>query len=58
VLIEWSDHRRSRSMVGVSENVIEASWFALADVLRLELMRLGEEGSRIECAVEDCRWGV
>ncbi len=27
VLVEWSDHRRSWTTVGVSENVIEASWF-------------------------------
>ena len=43
VLVEWSDHRRSWSTVGVSENVIEASWFALVDALRLELMRLSEK---------------
>jgi 2-isopropylmalate synthase len=40
VLIEWSDHRRSWSTVGVSDNVIEASWKALVDAIRLELMRL------------------
>jgi 2-isopropylmalate synthase len=40
VLIEWSDHRRSWSTVGVSDNVIEASWNALVDAIRLELMRL------------------
>ena len=40
VLVEWSDHRRSWTTVGVSENVIEASWFALVDALRLEIMRL------------------
>ena len=34
VLVEWSDHRRSWATVGVSENVIEASWFALVDALR------------------------
>ena len=43
VLIEWTDHRRSWATVGVSENVIEASWFALVDALRLELMRLSEQ---------------
>ena len=43
VLVEWSDHRRSWATVGVSENVIEASWFALVDALRLELMRLSEK---------------
>jgi len=58
VLIEWSDHRRSWATVGVSENVIEASWYALLDALRLELMRLSESDSTVERAVEDYCWGV
>jgi 2-isopropylmalate synthase len=58
VLIEWSDHRRSWATVGVSENVIEASWVALVDALRLELMRLSESDPNIEKAVEDYCWGV
>jgi 2-isopropylmalate synthase len=58
VLIEWSDHRRSWATVGVSENVIEASWYALVDALRLELMRLSEKDPSIERAVEDYCWGV
>src|SRR5579883_1478086 len=58
VLIEWSDHRRSWTTVGVSENVIEASWFALVDALRLELMRLSAQDQSIERAVEDYCWGV
>jgi 2-isopropylmalate synthase len=58
VLIEWSDHRRSWSTVGVSENVIEASWIALVDAIRLELMRLTEKDDTIEKAVEDYCWGV
>ncbi len=58
VLIEWSDHRRSWSTVGVSENVIEASWLALVDAIRLELMRLMEKDETIEKVVEDYCWGV
>jgi 2-isopropylmalate synthase len=58
VLIEWSDHRRSWSTVGVSDNVIEASWKALVDAIRLELMRLLEKDASIERAVEDYCWGV
>jgi 2-isopropylmalate synthase len=58
VLIEWSDHRRSWSTVGVSENVIEASWFALVDALRLELLRLSTQDDNIDRAVEDYCWGV
>jgi 2-isopropylmalate synthase len=58
VLIEWSDHKRSWSTVGVSDNVIEASWKALVDAIRLELMRLTEKDDGIERAVEDYCWGV
>jgi 2-isopropylmalate synthase len=58
VLIEWTDHKKSWATVGVSENVIEASWFALVDALRLELMRLNEQDSNIDRAVEDYCWGV
>src|SRR5579863_10206464 len=42
VLVEWSDHEKSWSTVGVSDDVIEASWNALLDALRLELMRLAD----------------
>jgi 2-isopropylmalate synthase len=58
VLIEWSDHKRSWTTVGVSDNVIEASWKALVDAIRLELMRLTERDDSIEKAVEDYCWGV
>lgn len=58
VLIEWSDHKRSWATVGVSENVIEASWKALVDAIRLELMRLSDNGAAIEKSVEDYSWGV
>ena len=58
VLVEWSDHRRSWTTVGVSENVIEASWLALVDALRLEIMRLSEKDPTIERVVEDYCWGV
>jgi len=58
VLVEWSDHRRSWTTVGVSENVIEASWHALVDALRLELMRLSEKDRSLDKMVEDYCWGV
>jgi 2-isopropylmalate synthase len=58
VLVEWSDHKKSWATVGVSDNVIEASWFALVDAIRLELMRLMESDNSIEKAVEDYCWGV
>ena len=52
VLIEWSDHQKSWSTVGVSDNVIEASWKALVDAIRLELMRLTEKDGGAGAAVE------
>jgi 2-isopropylmalate synthase len=58
VLVEWSDHRKSWSTVGVSDDVIEASWNALLDAIRLELMRLTETDQSIDRAVEDYCWGV
>src|SRR5258708_9132216 len=58
VLIEWSDHKRSWATVGVSENVIEASWFALVDAMRLELMRLHEDDPSDQKAVADYCSGV
>lgn len=58
VLVEWSDHRRSWATVGVSDNVIEASWRALVDAIRLELMRLTEQDEKVQRVVEDYCWGV
>ena len=39
VLIESSDGEDSWGTVGVSENVIDASWLALADSLHYKLMK-------------------
>lgn len=58
VLVEWSDHKRSWATVGVSDNVISASWQALVDAIRLELMRMIEKDDKLEKAVEDYCWGV
>jgi 2-isopropylmalate synthase len=52
VLVEWSDHEKSWQTVGVSDDVIEASWNALVDALRLELMRLTETNADSSEAVE------
>jgi 2-isopropylmalate synthase len=41
VLIESSDGHDVWGTVGVSENIIEASWIALADSLHFKLMREG-----------------
>jgi 2-isopropylmalate synthase len=58
VLVEWSDHKKSWATVGVSDNVIEASWHALVDAIRLELMRLTEQDEAVQQAIEDYSWGV
>ena len=39
VLIESGDHKEKWGTVGVSENIIEASWQALADSIEYKLMR-------------------
>lgn len=62
VLVEWSDHKRSWVTAGISGNVIDASWRALVDALRLELMRLKEKdkdaGESYEEMTPDYSWGV
>ncbi len=58
VLVEWSDHRRSWATVGISDNVIDASWRALVDALRLEIMRLTEEDEPANAMTPDYSWGV
>ena len=58
VLVEWSDHKRSWATVGISDNVIAASWHALVDAIRLELMRLREKDERQDQLIEDYSWGV
>ena len=40
VLIESGDHKRTWGTVGVSENIIEASWQALADSIEYKLLRV------------------
>ncbi len=58
VLVEWTDHKRSWTTVGVSDNVLEASLNALVDSVRLELLRLAERDESVERVVEDYCWGV
>jgi 2-isopropylmalate synthase len=58
VLVEWSDHRKSWATFGISDNVIDASWRALVDALRLELMRLLDVSPAKKQPVPDYSWGV
>ncbi len=46
VLIESRDGREKWGTVGVSENIIEASWVALVDSLEYKLMRGKKSGTR------------
>jgi 2-isopropylmalate synthase len=39
VLVETRDHKESWGTVGVSENIIEASWLALKDAVEYKLLR-------------------
>jgi 2-isopropylmalate synthase len=50
VLIEWHDQERTWVTVGVSDNVIEASWKAMVDAIRLELLRLADEVDQSACS--------
>ncbi len=56
VLIESSNGETSWSTIGVSENVIEASWFALADSYRYAL--LGKEDEAMIDRVQTERKGI
>lgn len=58
VLIEWSDQKRTWTTVGVSDDVLEASWNALVDSVRLELLRLAESDDSLKKTVADYSWGV
>ena len=58
VLVEWTDHKHSWVTVGVSDDVLEASWNALVDSIRLELFRLAETDESLQKTVEDYCWGV
>jgi len=48
VLIEWTDSCQKWSTVGVSDSVVEASWRALLDAMRLELMRFTDRDGNTE----------
>ncbi len=58
VLVEWSDHHKTWATAGISDNVIDASWRALVDALRLELMRLLDSNPAEKQPVADYSWGV
>ena len=52
VLVQWAhDGGKSWSTVGVSDNIIEASWKALLDGARLDLIRYSEQSAAAKVAV-------
>ena len=57
VSIDWSAAHGSWTTMGVSENVIEASWLALSSAVRLELMRAAEQNPAL-FHFEDNSWAV
>jgi len=58
VSIDWSDGDQNWTTAGVSEDIIEASWLALTDAIRLELMRLSETNPALAAAADDNSWAV
>ncbi len=59
VLAEFSDGENTWVTVGVSENIIEASWQALADAYQLWLVREADKHPQAKTATaEDYAWGV
>lgn len=58
VAIDWCEGIRRWTTAGVSRNVVEASWIALADSVRLELLRLAEQDKTIGELVTDESWAV
>ncbi|MCH7938340.1 MAG: hypothetical protein IID13_01175 [Candidatus Marinimicrobia bacterium] len=48
VLVESSDSRESWSTVGVSENIIEASWQALRDSLNYKLFKTARAAQAVQ----------
>jgi 2-isopropylmalate synthase len=57
VSVDWTAAHGSWTTMGVSENMIEASWLGLSSAVRLELMRAAEENPAIY-HFEDNSWAV
>jgi 2-isopropylmalate synthase len=56
-LTEWSDGKRTWTTAGVSDNIIEASWLALASAVHLELLRVHADPAN-PAPIEDYSWAV
>ncbi len=58
VLVEWTDGESTWRTAGLSSNLLEASWDALVDGMRLELMRLMEAQDLMPENLVDSSWAV
>ena len=58
VIIEWTDGNSTWRTAGLSRNLLEASWDALVDGIRLELLRLLEAQALIPETMIDSSWAV
>ncbi len=58
VLTEWSNGEHDWVTIGISENLLEASWRALADGIALEIWRAAERGQTTPTTVLDSSWAV
>jgi 2-isopropylmalate synthase len=58
VLLEWTDGNSTWRTAGLSRNLLEASWDALVDGIRLELLRLLEAQELLPEPVVDSSWAV
>jgi len=58
VLLEWTDGNSTWRTAGLSRNLLEASWDALVDGIRLELLRLLEAQELLPEPAVDSSWAV
>jgi 2-isopropylmalate synthase len=56
-LIQWTDGEKTWTTAGVSDNIVEASWLALVDAVRLEILRARAD-KLIAAPVVDYSWAV
>ena len=56
VLIESGDHKEKWGTVGVSENIIEASWQALADSIEYKLMKEKQQVAILPTGEKSVKW--
>ena len=52
VLINWTANDEKWSTVGVSHSVVEASWNALLDAMRLQLLRFAEKAGSVKTSAQ------